>query len=85
MATWIRCHANGDTRRDISDPIASLTFQFSGSDAPGCLASLDCNGDGASDITDPIFDLSFQFPAGPPPAPPYPACDSFAGCAVNCP
>jgi len=84
-ATWIRCDANGDKALDISDPVFSLAFQFTGGPASGCPNSLDCNGDGSIDISDPVFDLQFQFLGGPMPPAPYPACDNFPGCAKNCP
>ena len=83
--TWIRCDANGDRRRDISDAIFSLGFLFLGGELPGCPASLDCNNDGRNDISDAIFDLNFLFSGGQPPVPPHPGCSEFAGCAANCP
>jgi hypothetical protein len=81
---WIRCDASGDGQRDISDPIALLTFLYSGGTEPGCAAALDCQSDGQVDITDAVFDLNFQFLGGPPPVAPYPGCDLFAGCENIC-
>ncbi len=81
---WIRCDANGDGERDISDPVFVLARLFQGGPAPDCAGPLDCNSDGTIDLTDAVFDLSFQFLAGAPPAPPYPGCDRFEGCPPTC-
>ena len=82
---WIRCDCSGDGLRDITDPITLLSWLYLGAADPGCTAACDCSSDGQVDITDAIFDLGFQFLAGPPPAPPYPACDVFPTCGDGCP
>jgi hypothetical protein len=81
-ATWGRCDANGDGAYDISDPVASIAYQFLGGPA-ACPAALDCNSDGSVDISDVVFDIAWQFLGGPKPADPYPACDNFVGCSGN--
>jgi hypothetical protein len=81
---WIRCDSNGDGARDISDPVFTLSWLFLGGPDFACLPAADCQGDGAVDISDAVFDLAFQFQGGTPPQPPYPACDTFAGCGDGC-
>ena len=87
---WKRCECNGDGILDISDPVCSLGFQFTGAAIPPCVGALDCNSDGTIDISDPVFLLAFLFLGGPPPA--FPAvppsgCEFFPGCPVlpGCP
>jgi hypothetical protein len=76
---WVRGDANGDTKIDISDPIANLTFQFLGGTVP-CQGALDVDSSNAVDITDAIYLLSHLFLGGQAPAAPFPACDVFEGC-----
>jgi hypothetical protein len=82
---WTRCDSNGDRRRDIADPIFTLSWLFLGGPGTACAPAADCQGDGSVDISDAVFDLSYQFLGGPTPPPPYPACDAFAGCGNACP
>jgi hypothetical protein len=82
--SWLRCDANGDGARDITDPVFVLARLFQGGPAPGCAGAIDCNSDGAVDVSDVVFDLAFQFQGGGPPAPPYPGCDRFPDCPSTC-
>ncbi len=58
---WVRGDANGDTVIDISDPVASLQYQFLAGVAPECPPALDTNEDGIVDLTDPVHDLNVLF------------------------
>ncbi len=85
LANRLRCDANDDGERDISDPVSLLTWLFSGGPGPACPPAVDCNSDGEEDVSDAVFDLGFQFLGGSAPAPPYPDCDSFPECTGGCP
>jgi len=88
---------NGDSRRDISDPIVELNFLFGSGALPSCLLAgpgvlapigiiiLDYNGDGGVNIGDPVSDLNFQFGSGGPHNFGT-VCRKFAegGCDENC-
>lgn len=77
--------ANG--RLEISDPIASLTFQFLGGAPPGCHDAADTDDSGKLEISDPIFSLSHQFlGTAPPPAPGALECgpDGTLGDDLDC-
>jgi glycosyltransferase involved in cell wall biosynthesis len=69
---FLRADANGDGSRDVSDPVFSLNFLFTGGPAPGCLDAADANDDGEIDISDPVFSLFAFFAGGGPIPPPYP-------------
>lgn len=82
-------NASGDL--DISDPIASLDYQFLGSFLPPCKDALDYDDNGEIDISDAVASLTFQFLGGPPPAPPGmascgpdPTPDSIPGGDLGC-
>lgn len=66
---------NSDGTYDLSDPIALLSYLFSGGQTPSCLNACDCTGEGELNITDGICFLSHLFQGGPPPRPPYASCD----------
>ena len=73
--TFVRGDANDDTRTDISDAIAALSFLFLGStEKPGCQKAADVDDSGVLDISDAVYLLGFQFLGGPAPPRPYPAC-----------
>ncbi|MBM4046872.1 MAG: hypothetical protein FJ279_17340 [Planctomycetes bacterium] len=90
-ACFRRGDANGDGRRDISDPVFVLSYLFAGQPAP-CLDALDSNDDGALDIGDPIYQLAYLFTQGAEPAAPGPitcgsdptgdglGCERYEGC-----
>jgi hypothetical protein len=69
---FIRGEVNGDTQRDIGDPIAVLGYLFSGMGEPPCLAAADANGDDTVDIADAIYLLAYLFSQGPDPVQPFP-------------
>ena len=58
---FMRADANFDRRRDISDPIVSLSYLFLGGPMLPCLEAGDANDDGRLDISDPIFTLARLF------------------------
>ncbi len=82
---WVRGDANGDALIDISDPIASLQYQFLTGSAPECPAALDSNADDALDLSDPVHDLNVLFLGGEKP-PSWAKCehDAFL-CPARCP
>jgi hypothetical protein len=69
-----RGDVNGDGRIDITDPVATLGYLFSGAAEPGCPKSADVNDDGSLNIADPIALLSYLFLGGEEPRPPFPGC-----------
>jgi hypothetical protein len=72
-----RGDCNGDgTTSNISDPVFLLSYNFSGTQAPPCLAACDANGDGEAvgQVSDAIYMLNYLFLGGPPPVPPFPGC-----------
>ena len=73
---FVRGDANGDGALDLSDAIASLSYLFTGGEAPGCLKAADANGKDGVDISDPIHLLGFLFLGGAGPAAPFPECGS---------
>ncbi len=89
VGPFTRGDVNGDGELNISDPSASLNFQFLGGPPPGCFAAADTNADGEVNIADPSYSLNFQFLGGPPPPEPFAVCDTStaepdvgAGCEV---
>ena len=71
-ATFRRADSNGDGALDISDPIYTLAFLFTGGPAPACPDSADSNNDEAVDISDAVYSLAFLYTGGadiPPPGP----------------
>ena len=76
---FLRGDDNGDGNVDLSDPIFSLTHQFAGGPAAGCMESMDSNDDGQLNITDSIFTLTHLFAGGPGLPAPYPDCGSATG------
>ncbi|MEC9348727.1 MAG: hypothetical protein VX387_03320, partial [Planctomycetota bacterium] len=76
---FIRGDDNGDGNVDLSDPIFSLTHQFAGGPAAGCMESMDSNDDGQLNITDSIFTLTHLFAGGPALPAPYPDCGAMTG------
>ncbi len=83
---FVRAEANCDGQVDISDPVYTLNWLFSGGPDPCCIDAADSDDDGAVNITDPIVTLSWLFQGGPAPQPPAPpACgpdptDDALGC-----
>ena len=49
---FLRGDDNGDGNVDLSDPIFSLTHQFAGGPAAGCMESMDSNDDGQLNFGD---------------------------------
>lgn len=70
-----RGDANADGTRDISDPIAVVSYLFLGGEAPGCLQALDADDNGRLEITDAIFLARHLFLGGRPPPAPFAECD----------
>lgn len=71
-----RGDSNSDGNVDVSDPIATLNYLFSGAVRPTCEKSADVNDDGEVNISDAINTRSFLFSGGAPPAEPFRACGS---------
>lgn len=71
---FVRGDCNDDGFIDISDPLFNLTYQFTGSIIPSCLAALDTNADTNIDLSDPIYNLKHQFSGTEAPPSPYPFC-----------
>ncbi len=69
---FLRGDSNGDGRVDISDPIRTLNWLFSGAAVPPCLDAADANDSGKVDISDAIFTLNFLFNGSREPPPPGP-------------
>jgi hypothetical protein len=72
--SFLRGEVTGDGAVDISDPVRTLGWLFSGQSEPSCVDSADANDDGRADISDPVFVLGFLFLGGPAPARPFPGC-----------
>jgi len=71
---YLRGDADADGDLTISDPIASLNYQFASSPPPTCLKTADINDDGRIDLADPVFELAYLFADGPAPPPPLREC-----------
>jgi hypothetical protein len=72
---FIRGDANQDSKVDISDAIALLSYLFLGGAAElGCEKSVDADDNGAINITDAIAILEYLFRGGAPLPAPYPSC-----------
>ncbi len=68
------CNADGSIA-GVTDALVLLSFNFSGTRAPACLAACDVNGDGGiSGVTDAVYLLSFSFSGGSAPVAPVPEC-----------
>ena len=85
-----RGDANADGKRDISDPVHTLQFLFSGGAEPACWKASDSNDDGALDLSDAVHTLGFLFLGSASPPPPFPGCGTDPttddlGCAAYAP
>lgn len=65
-----RGDVDGNGVLDLSDPLASLSYQFLGQFEPNCLEALDWSNDGSIDLSDPIASLTHQFLGGETPVAP---------------
>ncbi len=74
VGPFIRGDSNVDGDLNISDPIFTLDFLFTGGPDPRCRVATDANADGDVNISDPIFALDFLFTGGPPPPAQFPDC-----------
>jgi len=72
-----RGDTNADGNIDLSDPVATLNFLFTGGDAPPCRVAADANGAGRLELTSAIYMLNFLFSGGSPPPAPYPDCGEY--------
>ncbi len=85
---FMRGDSSFDRRRDITDPIATLNYLFTGGRRLHCLDSADSNDDGHVDIADPVhtllnlFQVSIGFPEpekwGLDPTPDSLGCDIYS-------
>ncbi len=69
--TFRRGDANCDSKYDIADAIAILSYLF-GSKPVKCVDSLNANDSTGVDIADAIYLLGYLFASGPPPPAPFP-------------
>jgi len=88
-----RAEATGDGALDLTDPVFTLNYLFSGGPAPGCPDAADADGDGELNITDAVFTLGFLFLGTEEPPSPGPfacgaddAADDLGECSYGaCP
>ena len=71
---FIRGDVNGDSGIDISDPITTLGYLFTGGSIT-CEKAADSNDDGGVNIADAIQLLSHLFSGTAAPPAPFPSCD----------
>lgn len=62
---FIRGDSNDDSVVDMSDAIQTLSWLFSGAEAPRCMDGADANDDGVVDMSDAISTLGFLFQGNP--------------------
>ncbi len=70
--TFVRGDSNHDCMLDVSDPVYSVTWLFSGGPGHPCEDSADTNNDGVLNLADPIYLLNYLFQQGPSPSEPFP-------------
>jgi hypothetical protein len=69
---FIRGDANFDGRLNISDPVYTLAFLFTGGESPYCADAADADDSGGHNITDAIATLNHLFLGAEPLPAPYP-------------
>jgi hypothetical protein len=75
LQAFIRGDSNLDSRVDIADPVATVSFLFLRTFALQCKDAADVNDDSLLDIADVVYELNYIFRGGPRPAEPfYPLC-----------
>ena len=67
---FVRGDANQDGARDVADPIAVLSYLFSGAGVLPCLDAADANDDETVNIADAVSLLMWLFGGGGPPPEP---------------
>ena len=77
-ATFLRGDVDGLPGLQIGDAIANFNYLTTGFivDGKDCQERYDVNGDLALDVADVVWTISYLFLGGPPPAAPFPNCDS---------
>ena len=73
-ALFRRGDSNSDGVMDISDPIATLHFLFSGGVEVSCADAADANDDGKVDLSDSVYDILHLFAGGAAPLDPGSRC-----------
>ena len=74
-----RADVNGSADVDISDAVSTLSWLFSGTEDPTCLAAADSNDSGGVDLSDAVYTLNWLFSSGERPPSPGPfECGSDA-------
>lgn len=86
QAEFVRGDANNDAIVDISDPIQTFAFLFTGGSAV-CMDAVDSNDDGLVDIADAVTTLAYLFSGAAPLPAPFPNCGTdptpdALGCAT---
>jgi hypothetical protein len=89
---FLRGDANSDGKIDISDPLMTLGFLFTGGAASSCPDAADANDDGTLNIADPTYTLGYLFLGTAAPPPPGalacgfdPTSDGLPPCVKGCP
>ncbi len=72
VVTFLRGDTNADGRVNISDPVATLDFLFTGGQAPRCLDAADVDDNGSVMLSDAVIVLDFLFRSGLRPQEPFP-------------
>lgn len=72
---FVRGDADGSGTVDLQDAMATAQYVFNIAVAP-CVRSTDVNADGRVDLVDIVNLVHYLFSVGPPPAAPFPQCDS---------
>jgi hypothetical protein len=90
LPPFSRGESSCDGVLNISDPVHTLGWLFSGLSRPCCLAAADASGQGTVNISSPVYTLAFLFLGGPLPPPPFRRCeatrlesDTAVGCEVS--
>ncbi len=69
---FLRGDCTSDGVVDLTDAVANILMQYTGSYCSPCRDACDVDDNGSLEITDPIMLLSYIFAGGAPPAPPGP-------------
>jgi hypothetical protein len=88
-AYFIRGDVTTDGQLNLSDPVVTLQYLFTGADMP-CASAADFDDSGTLDLGDGISLLSYLFAGSSPPALPFPSAGTDPtpdglGCAEPCP
>ncbi|MEM7233962.1 MAG: hypothetical protein AAF517_17420 [Planctomycetota bacterium] len=71
---FLRGDVDGNGVLELTDPINTLNFLFTGAAQPVCIDASDANDSGTVDLTDAVYGLLFLFSGGDAPPAPFPVC-----------